>query len=187
MLEYTTKEIVEGISRNDNIIIQYIYDKYFTDILRIIEYYGGNKDDAFDIFQDVMLTIYQQITSGEAKEIQNFRPYFATLCKFTWLKTLRSGKFNEHKIIGVDELLPEVEFEKVSSIWSEKLEKERRERLFISSFIEMDSTCQKIIRRIAYGWKTDDIADELGITLAYAYKRRKMCIRKLLNLVKQKM
>ncbi len=187
MLEYTTEEIVEGISKNDNVVIQYVYDRYFLEILRIVEYYGGNKNDAFDIFQDVMLTIFEQLTTGEGKEITNFRPYFISLCKFTWLKALRNGKYNENKAIDVSSLLPEVEYREIAMIWNENIEKEMRDKLFISSFIDLNSACQKIIRRVAYGWKTEKIADDLGITLAYAYKRRAMCIQKLIKLIKQKM
>lgn len=187
MLEYTTKEIVQGISKNENIIVQYVYDKFFTDILIIVENYGGNRDDAFDVFQDAMIILYEEIKSENSKEIMNFKSYFATLCKFTWFNTNRKDRYNGYKYVSTDEFLPEIEFRKVSIIWAEKLEKEKRVRIFISSFIEMKSKCQMIIRMVAYGWKTEDIAENLGMALSYAYKRRKLCIQTLIKLVKQKL
>lgn len=187
MLEYTTKEIVEGILKNDNIIVQYVYDKFFNNIRIIVENYGGNKDDAFDIFQDVMIVLYEQIKSEDSKEITNFKSYFTTLCKFAWLNTNRKNRYNGYKYVDTDDFLPEIEYKKTSMIWDEKLEKEKRVRIFISSFIEMRSTCQKLIRMIAYGWRTEDIAENLGITLTYAYKKRKSCIHALIKLVKQKL
>ncbi len=170
MLQYTTQEILKGILENNSVIIQYIYDNYFHGIKKFIEKFGGSKDDAMDIFQDGIIVIYEQMKSGEIKPISNFRGYFFSICKFKWFNTIRDGKFSEFTNIELEEILPSVEYKKISEGWSDVFEKERRVKVYFNSFMELSSTCQMMIRYVAYGWAIEDIAAEMDFSVPYTYR-----------------
>lgn len=187
MLEFTTQEILNGIQENNSIIVQYIYDKYFHGIRKFIEKFGGSKDDALDVFQDGIVVIYEQLISGEIKEINNFRGYLLSICKFKWFNTIRNGKVGNYVTVEMEDILPSFEFDQVSESWSDQLEKERRVKVYFNSFMELDSTCQMMIRYVAYGWAIEDIADKMNFSVTYTYRKRQTCLNKLIQLVEERL
>jgi len=187
VLQYTTQEILKGILENNSIIIQYIYDNYFHGIKKFIEKFGGSKDDAMDVFQDGIIVIYEQMKSGEIKPISNFRGYFFSICKFKWFNTIRDGKFSEFTNIELEEILPSFEYKKISEGWSDVFEKERRIKVYFNSFMELSSTCQMMIRYVAYGWAIEDIAAEMDFSVPYTYRKRQTCLNKLIELVNERL
>lgn len=187
MLRYTTQEILKGILENNNIIIQSIYDNYFHGIKKFIEKFGGSKDDALDVFQDGILVIYEQMRSGEIKQISNFRSYFFSICKFKWFNTIRDGKFDEYTNINFDDILPAFEYREASDSWSEVFEKEYRVKVYVNSFMELSNTCRMMIRYVAYGWAIEDIAAEMNFSVVYTYRKRQQCLNKLIELVNHRL
>ncbi len=187
MQQYTTQEILNGILENNSVIVQFIYDRYFNDIRRFIDKFGGSSDDAMDVFQDGIIVIYEQMKNGEAKKIKNFNNYFFSVCKFKWFNTIRDEKYAEITQIEVEDILPKFEFDRISDSVSEILEKERRVKIYFKSFMELPSICQKMIRFVAYGWAIEDIAAEMEFTVAYTYRKRQNCLNKLTELVEQRL
>jgi DNA-directed RNA polymerase specialized sigma24 family protein len=187
VLQYTTQEILKGILENNSIIIQSIYDNYFHGIKKFIEKFGGSKDDALDVFQDGIIVIYEQMKSGEIKQISNFKGYFFSICKFKWFNTIRNGKFEEFTNIDFEDILPAFEYKQVSDSWSEVFEKENRVKVYFNSFMELSSTCQMMIRYVAYGWAIEDIAAEMNFSVVYTYRKRQLCLNKLIEIVTQKL
>ena len=187
MLQYTTQEILNGILENNSIIVQYIYDQYFHGIKKFIEKFGGSKDDALDVFQDGIVVIYEQLVSGEIKKITSFKGYFFSICKFKWYNMIRDGKVGEFSTVDMEEILPAFEFNQVSESWSDILEKERRVKVYFNSFMELSSTCQMMIRYIAYGWIIEDIATKMNFSVTYTYRKRQVCLNNLIQLVKKRL
>lgn len=186
MKEYSTHEILKGISENNNVVIQFIYDRYFRDINKFIEKFGGTYDDAMDIFQDSIIVIFEQMRNREVKKIDNFRSYFFSICKFKWFNTLRDGKVSEITNVEMEEILPSFEYNVLSEKLNEVFEKERRVKIYFKSFMELKSNCQKMIRFVAYGWAIEDIAAEFNYSVAYTYRKRQQCLNKLIELVEMK-
>ncbi len=187
MQEYTTQQILKGISDNNSVVIQHVYDRYFNEIKKFIEKHGGSYDDAMDIFQDSIIVIYEQMQSGKASKIKTFRSYFYSVCKFRWFNTIRDGRFGEFTNVELEEILPEFEFNVLSPDLGEVMEKERRVRIYFRSFMELDSVCQKMIRYVAYGWAIEDIAREMNFSVIYTYRKRQQCLDKLMKKVEEKL
>jgi len=182
--EYTTQEILKGILENDNVVIQYVYDRYFHSIRKFIDKFGGGKDDALDVFQDGIVVIYEQLIGENSKPIKNFRTYFFSICKFKWFNTMRDGRFSEYTTVEMDEILPALEYQSSMEDLNSVLEKERREKIYYHSFIELNAACRELIRYVANGWVVEDIADEMNFSVAYAYRKRQLCLDKLIKIVK---
>jgi len=183
VIEYTTQEILKGIIDNNRIIVQFIYDRYYHEIRKFIEKFGGSNDDAMDVFQDAIIVIYELMKRGEAEKIKNFRSYFFSICKFKWFNTIRDGKYTEITNVQLEELLPAFEYTQVSESLSEIIEKERRVKVYFNSFMQLTSVCQKMIRFVAYGWTIEDIAAEMNFSVVYTYRKRQACLNKLTKLV----
>jgi len=185
--EYTTQEILKGISENDHIVVQHIYDRYFKEITKFIEKFGGSYDDATDIFQDGIIVIYEQMKRGDGNKIKNFKAYFYSVCKFKWLNMVRDGKYGEFTDVEMEELLPSFEYNVLSEKINDIVEKERRVKVYFNSFMQLNSTCQRMIRFIAYGWAVEDIASEMNLSVIYTYRKRQNCLNKLIELVEKQL
>lgn len=185
MQEYTTQEILKGISENNRIVVQFVYDRYFKDITKFIEKFGGSYDDATDIFQDGIIVIYEQMKNGDAKKIQNFRAYFFSICKYKWFNMVRNGRYGEFTNVEMEEILPSFEYNVLSEKLNDILEKERRVKIYFNSFMKLNSMCQKMIRFIAHGWSVEDIAAEMNLSVIYTYRKRQNCLNKLTELVEK--
>jgi len=53
--------------------------------------------------------------------------------------------------------------------------------------MELSSTCQMMIRYVAYGWAIEDIAAEMNFSVVYTYRKRQLCLNKLIEIVTQKL
>ncbi len=185
MKEYTTQEILKGILENNSVVVQYIYDRYFHSIRKFIEKFGGGKDDALDVFQDGIVVIYEHLIGENVKPINNFRTYFFSICKFKWFNIMRDGKFEEYTTVEMDQILPALEYRKSMEDLSSVLEKERRVKVYYHSFKELNVKCKELIKHVANGWAVEDIADEMNFSVAYTYRKRQLCLDKLIKIVKQ--
>jgi RNA polymerase sigma factor (sigma-70 family) len=185
--QYTTQEILNGILENNSVIVQFIYDRYFHDIRKFIDKFGGSNDDAMDVFQDGIIVIYEQMKRGESEKIKNFRSYFFSICKFKWFNTIRDGKYTEVTQIEVENILPKFEFDQISDGVSEIFEKERRVKIYFKCFMQLPSICQKMIRYVAHGWAIEDIAAEMDFSVVYTYRKRQACLNKLTELVDKRL
>ena len=76
MREIASDKILKGIFENDHSIIQYVYDKYFNTIKSFVFKYGGSKDDAWDVFQDGIVILYEQIKNDDLVIKSSFITYF---------------------------------------------------------------------------------------------------------------
>ena len=65
MAKFSTERILAGIVENDRIVIQYVYDKYFASIKSYVLKHGGNDTDAWDVFQDSLMVVYEQARSED--------------------------------------------------------------------------------------------------------------------------
>jgi len=185
--DYTTQEILNGILDNNSAVVQYIYDRYFHSIRKFIEKFGGGKDDALDVFQEGIIVIYEQLLGDEIKPIKNFRTYFFSICKFKWFNMIRDGKFDEYTTVEMEEILPSLEYQQSLENLNVTLEKERRVKVYFNGFMELSNTCRMMIRYIAYGWAIEDIAEEMNFSVAYTYRKRQLCLNKLIEIVEQKL
>ena len=97
------------------------------------------------------------------------------------------GKFDEYTTIEMEEILPSLEYQQSLENLNVTLEKERRVKVYFNGFMELSNTCRMMIRYIAYGWAIEDIAEEMNFSVAYAYRKRQLCLNKLIEIVEQKL
>ena len=89
----TKKEYFDGVSRGDKKVIQFIHDHYFKKIESFIKSNSGNHEDAKDVFQDALMTIYIKSKNEDLSNLNcSFYTYLYAICKNLWLNKLRKRK-----------------------------------------------------------------------------------------------
>ena len=105
--------LLKGLAANDSVIIEQLYKENFSTIQAFILANNGSYDDAKDVFQEAMITLYEKAQSGSFVLTCQIKTYVYSVCRRLWLKKLQQlGRFshpvdNLEETISVDDDLEE--------------------------------------------------------------------------------
>ncbi|WP_299249515.1 sigma-70 family RNA polymerase sigma factor [uncultured Lacinutrix sp.] len=175
------QKYIEGLLNNNSFIIQAIYDKFVPKVVNYIKQNSGDADKAQDIIQETIVTIYNQAKEQDLKLTCPFDAYFFLLCKRKWLNVLKKNKNKEvtinEEILSIGDDAQELAFE--TSLFGEK------HALFNEMFQKMGTACKDLIKATFKIKSMEDVAKSLGVTYAYARKKKSLCIGQLTKLVQE--
>ncbi|RLD43936.1 MAG: hypothetical protein DRI89_03845 [Bacteroidetes bacterium] len=184
--EITSNKILKGIIENDHEVMEYIYEKYFESIKGFVVRHGGTRDDAWDIFQDGIIAIYEQLKNKELVLKNTFHTYFFTICKYTWLKVLRDKDKRYYEQIESSKEIEQINLKDYKLEIDELIEKEKRIKLYSNNFSKLSKECQKLLKLLSLGHSTQEIADSFNYkSVGFAYKKRRICKERLVKLIDQ--
>ncbi len=174
------QKYIEGLLANNSFVIQAIYNKFVPKVVNYIKQNSGDTAHAQDIVQETLITIYNQATKKQLQLTCPFDAYFFLLCKRKWLNELKkiSNKtvtINDASLYNHDEA-QELILE--TSVFSEK------EALFTEMFQKLGQVCKDLLQASFKAKSMEDVAKSLGVTYAYARKKKSLCIGKLTQLIK---
>jgi RNA polymerase sigma factor (sigma-70 family) len=171
---------IEALLKNDSRVLSKIYAKFSHKIVSFVKNNSGNADDAQDIIQETLVTIYHQAKEKNLILTCPFDAYFFLLCKRKWLNELKK-RGNNRVTIG----------EEVTSITEEQNQQveetenfEKKYLLFESKFKELGKKCQELLKATFKIKSMEEVAEFLGVTYGYARKKKSQCMGKLTQLVK---
>ena len=141
MINYTNEELLNGILRNDNVILQHIYKNYYYKVNLYVKKNSGDDDDANDVFQEAIIVIYRKLKANDLVLNCAFETYLYSVCKLLWFKQLSRQK-TENEII-VDSSFSENEYD---HDLNEMADKNERFRLYQKHFQMLGSDCQKLLQ-----------------------------------------
>ena len=98
MVNYSNDELLNGILRNDSVILQFIYKNFYYKINFFIKKNSGDDDDANDIFQEAIIIIYRKLKENKLVLDCSFDTYLYSICRFLWLKQLDKRKNERERI-----------------------------------------------------------------------------------------
>lgn len=190
---FTDENIIAGIKCRDNSILEYVYREYFPQFKwTLINDLLLTEDDAKDIFQNAMISIYTNIKKDDFILNCSFKTYLFTICKNIIRNRLKfeygvkSRKFE--KGIELDELIDtnDVNYD-IGSLKSEEENViEIKEHLFRKYFFELRADCQKILRMFFDERPYDEIAITMGYKREiFARKKKQRCKEYLTNMIKK--
>ncbi|OEK09253.1 RNA polymerase subunit sigma-24 [Flavivirga aquatica] len=175
------QKYIEGLLNNNSFIIQAIYDKFVPKVVNYIKLNNGTTEEAQDIIQDTLVTIYNQANEKELKLTCPFDAYFFLLCKRKWLNELKKSSKKEvtinEEILSKSDEAQELAFE--TSVFGEK------EALFAEMFQKLGNACKDLLAATFKIKSMEDVAKKIGVTYAYARKKKSLCIGKLTELVRK--
>ena len=182
MIEYSSLELLNGIHRNDTIVLQYIYKNFYSKINFFIKKNSGDDDDANDIFQEGIIIIYRKLKANDLVLDCTFETYLYSVCRFLWLKQLEKRKLEKEKIKDNHEYNDDIYddgLEKVADL-------NERYKLYQKHFTNLGKDCQKILQLYFDKVPLKSIAQIMGFkSEKYAKKRKFKCKEYLIKSVKQ--
>ena len=171
---------IEALLNNNSRVLSIIYEKYSHKIVSYVKKNNGNSDDAQDIIQETLVTIYHQAKEKNFILTCPFDAYFYLLCKRRWLNELKKRGNNRVTILDDNTSITEEQEQQVEE--TEIFEKQSQ--LFESKFKELGKKCQELLKTAFKIKSMEKVAEILGITYGYARKKKSQCMGKLTQLVK---
>lgn len=176
--KYSSFEILDGIKNHDRIILQYIYDTYFSQVSIYIENRKGCESDAWDVFQDVMGIIYDYSQKPDFKLRSTFPTFFFALIRYTWYNLSKKRKIEVNLAYGNMDIIPDEEESKLELM----LRNQVIHRIANKYLLQLDERCMLLIKFSTLGMETASIAKKLNYhSTQVVYNQRRKCIRKLIK------
>ena len=182
MNNYSGIDLLNGIRRNDTIVLQYIYKNFYSNINFFIKKNSGDDDDANDIFQEAIIIIYRKLKTNELVLDCSFETYLYSVCRFLWLKQLDKRKVEKEKIKDNQEYHDDIYDDNLEKV----AELNERYRLYQKHFANLGKDCQKVLQLYFDKVPLKNIAQIMGFkSEKYAKKRKFKCKEYLIKSIKQ--
>lgn len=166
------KEVFKKICEGDEKALEYLYQKYYRMMTRLVITNSGTEQEAKDIYQEALLVFWQKSVSGKLVLTSKISTYIYSICLNLWRKEL------DRKKRLVRESQDEVQYQ--------NQEEKERNKIMVDCIGQLGETCKKVLMYYYYdGMSMQDIADKLGFANTNTAKTKKYkCKKKLDDLVK---
>lgn len=168
------EEVLERIGRGDEKALDFLYQKYYRMMTRIVLTNSGTEDEAKDVFQDALIVFWQKAANGKLVLTSKISTYLYSICQNLWRKELeRKSRLAHETKDGIVE--PEDDLQE-------------RSQIIRHCIAELGDTCRKVLTYYYFdGLSMDVIAERLGFSSTDTAKTKKYkCKKRLDNLVKSK-
>lgn len=173
------QEYIEGLLANDSRVVQKIYKLFVPKVLNYIKQNSGSEQEARDVIQEVLVTIFNQAHEKELKLTCPFDAYFFLLCKRKWLNELKKSS---RKQVTIDEQNVSV-YDEAEDLANETSLYADRKTLYSKMFKKLAQACKDIITASFQMDSMEEVATHLGVSYAYARKKKSNCIGELTKMI----
>ncbi|RXK80557.1 RNA polymerase sigma factor [Filimonas effusa] len=104
--ESNEQVLLKGLASNDTKAIDTIYKDNFSMVQAFILNNNGSYDDARDIFQEAMITLYEKAKSESFVLTCQIKTYVYSVCRRLWLKRLQQAGRYVTQVEGMAETVP---------------------------------------------------------------------------------
>ncbi len=172
--KYSDSDIIDGIRKQDNRILSFLYDSWFGMVRDYLRKNGGTDDDVYEVFQETIVMFYRKITGESFQVSGDLKGYFFGMTRIVWTKLLQHRSRLEPMVsepadTGDDDLV-------------------RRgimERIVMRSFAMLKEDCQMVLNLVSEGYNYADIAEKMGLASeAYARRKKYLCKEALMEIIK---
>ena len=172
---------IDGLLNNNSSIIESIYKKFAPKVTNYIRMNSGDADEAQDVIQEVLITIYNQAKTKGLELTCPFDAYFFLLCKRKWLNELKKSS-NKEVTIKDENVSIDKDVEKLTI---ETEEQDEKQSLFDEMFKKLGEKCQEVLK-LSFVTKTmEEVASKMNVTYAYVRKKKSICTGQLTELIQQ--
>jgi RNA polymerase sigma factor (sigma-70 family) len=172
MIYFSDEALLKGLKNRRTDCIRHLYREFFPLTRSIVEKNSGNVEDAEDVFQDVLIILYEKIRSDSLSLHCSLKTYFFSICKNIWMQRLD----RKWRLLYQDELVqePSEDYDHMTiPVNEEDLE---RKRLYHHYFSSLPEDCQKVIKMFIDQVPFKEIAIKMGYkSEAYAKTRKYLC------------
>lgn len=173
------QKIIDGLLNNSPLLIKSIYDRFAPKVVNYIKQNSGSEFDAKDVIQEVLVMIYNQAKFKNLQLTCPFDAYFFLLCKRKWFNELKKSNKNE---VTINEELVSIDESASIHAFETQLEDEQQ-HLFDKMFEQLGNACKELLKMTFKISSMEKVAENLGVSYAYARKKKSLCIGELTKLV----
>jgi RNA polymerase sigma factor (sigma-70 family) len=178
-VNFTDSELLNGLISRDKRILREFYVLYFKSIQRYVLANKGNNEDARDLFQDVMLVMFQKVRTGNFKLTCALGTFLFSVSRFLWLKELGKRKWVSYTPVDHED------FVDTDSDIAAVNEKNERLIFFRRCFDKLSESCRKVLTLFTEGFSIAEITKMLGYkSEQHTKNRRYRCKLSLINNIK---
>jgi RNA polymerase sigma factor (sigma-70 family) len=175
------QKYIDGLLMNSPLVIKSIYDRFVPKVVGYIKKNSGNEDSAKDVVQEVLVAIYNQAKNKGLQLTCPFDAYFFLLCKRRWLNQIKKSALNE---VTINEEVVSINDDAVQL--ADELDMEQQRKLvFDRMFQKLGDACKDLLKTSFEIKSMEEVAQKLGVTYAYARKKKSLCIGELTRMVRE--
>lgn len=172
--KYSDSDIIDGIRRQDNRILTYLYDAYFEMIRDHLSKNSGSDDDAHEVLQETVVILYKQVTGDDFRLTTDLKGYFFGVARNVWNSHLR---YRSRLVSITGDPEDETAAEEAGSALLE--------RIVTRSFALLAEDCQRILTLFGEGLSYGEIARRMGFkSEEYARRKKYLCKEALMEIIK---
>ena len=170
--------LLEGLAQNKREAIETIYKQHYSMVQSLVINNNGNSDDARDVFQEMMIVLYEKAGSGSFVLTSQLKTYIYSICRRLWLKRLQQQQKFISEINSLEETIPvEEELEMHEQQHGELMMMEK-------AMLSLGEPCKSLLEAYYLQKKNmTEIAGNFGYTNADNAKNQKYkCLMRLKKL-----
>lgn len=173
--KYTDIEIIEGIRKQDDRILNWLYDNYFRIVKDHVMKNSGTEDDVSDVLQDSVIILYEQILDNKLNLTTDLKGYFFGIVRNIWSAQLRRKQ-------KTTELVSDHPDDDAT----EESNNQLLEKIVSRAFTKLKPDQQTVLSLFAEGNSYEEIALKMNLkSEEYARRKKYMCKEVLMELVKE--
>ena len=188
MAEMSDDEIIIGLLEGgpaEEKALRRIYRKNLPMVIAHISLNNGSKEEAEDVFHDILLTFRDQVHDGRFQGRSSISTYLMSMVRKTWYNRLRRKGYKEGYVAEMKPLL-EAEQESMPDE-TDPFQIDEQLKIKVDQLLtKVDAKCQDVLRmRFWQKWPMEKIAERLGYKNAQIAKNKHFrCIEALRELLK---
>lgn len=182
---YTDQELIAGLAQSDSQTIAEIYRLYQPMLTKWMVSRGGNETDAYDVFQEGLVVLYEKSTDTAFCLTCKLSTYLFAICKRIWFKKSQAqhimSSLDMEQEGDQDEAL---DFAAYDADLNVHLEKEAHLNKLEQSLDQLGSPCSELLKAFYIEDKSMlEIAQQFSYTNAENAKTQKYkCLNRLKKL-----
>jgi RNA polymerase sigma factor (sigma-70 family) len=182
-MQHSDKKYIDALLTNDEPLLKELYQKCFGKIKNFVTNNHGTNDDAWDLLQEAMLSIFYKLKQQPFILTCPFDAFVYIVCRNLWIKELR--KKHENRVTLAMEEGYSVRGEDDIALAEACRQQQDRRKLFLEKINELGEGCRQLLQQNWQGLHLNEVATRLNISYAYARKKKTECMAKLVMLMKQ--
>lgn len=165
--KFSDTELLNGLVSRDEAILKEYYSIYSQSVRQFVLSNNGNEEDARDLFQDVMMVLFQKARDERFKLTCSLGTYIYSVSRFLWLKELGKRKWKSQQVVDYEEI---ADTESDIVLISEKNE---RLMFYRNCFEKLSESCRKVLKFFAEGYSISEITVLMGFSSEQHTKNRR--------------
>jgi RNA polymerase sigma factor (sigma-70 family) len=170
---YRSEEIlILDLQKGDRQALEWIYRTYWPMIVHFVRLNKGTQQEAEDLYQESILTLYEQVRKGNFRMNSSIKTYLYSICRNKWLSQLRVQK----NVTDIDEYREEIAEEDAESDLSLPNDSEIRKAIE-----GLGEPCRTLLTGFYYHkLSLEQLAEQLNYASTNVAKQQKFrCVERL--------